>query len=368
MTIVERMEAFAVRVPLSAPVKMAGVTLTFAENVIVRVIAKDGNVGWGEATSAPLMTGELPAGMVAAARFLAPRVEGRSFASPEEIGPILDAALYGNQGPKSAVEMALLDLIGKTSGRPIYELLGGRVRDKGTALIMIAGGTIDEEVANAKAAAGRGFVSFKVKVGVGTPDADLERCRRVRAALGPDVQISADANQGYAPESALAFARGAGEAGLDFFEQPVMGHDLETMAACARVASIPIGADEGFHHFQDIDRHHELGAAAGGSLKTIKLGGLIPVMAAGHRMDELGMSVNLAGKTAETSIASAAIAHLAVALPRLDWGTSMTNQYLADDVTDTPVLIENGMITPPDGPGLGVRPNPDKLSQYRLDI
>ena len=109
---------------------------------------------------------------------------------------------------------------------------------------------------------------------------------------------------------------------------------------------------------------HEAGAAAGGSLKTIKLGGAIAVQEAGRLMNDLGMHVNLAGKLSETSIASAAIAHLAVALPRLDWDASVTNQYMTDDVVAEPIRVVDGTLDAPDAPGLGVVPDEAKLAKY----
>ena len=136
------------------------------------------------------------------------------------------------------------------------------------------------------------------------------------------------------------------------------------MHACAKAASIPIGADEGLHSLEDIARHHELGAAAGGSLKLIKLGGAFQVLQAANLMQRLQMHVNLAGKAADTSIGSAAIAHLALALPVLDWDCNITNQYLVDDVVKNPVAVVDGHIVTPEEPGLGISIDEDKLSRY----
>jgi muconate cycloisomerase len=159
-----------------------------------------------------------------------------------------------------------------------------------------------------------------------------------------------------------------GNHGAKFFEQPVMGHDLAAMRACAEVCSVPIGADEGIHSIEDIQRHYDEGAAMGGSLKLIKLGSAAEVMNAGRLMQSLSMHVNLAGKTADTSIASATISHLAVALPTLDWDASVTNQYLADDVVKNPIRVVDGYIVTPDGPGLGIAVDEAKLEQYRRVI
>lgn len=361
-------EVFAVSIPLTKPVHMAGIEITSADNLIVCIRDTQGRTGWGEASSAPTMTGEFPEGMVAAGRFLAKRMGRATVENAEAVSRILTTPLYGNHGAVAAFEIALLDLIAQTQGVPLYDLLGGAKRDSAPVLTMVAGTDPATEVANAEASAKAGSTAFKVKVGVGTPKADLARCRAIRDALGPTAQISADANQGYDRAEALAFATGAAAAGLDFMEQLVAGHDLDAMAACAASTPIPLGADEGIHGVADIEAHHAAKAASGGSVKAIKLGGLIPVMQAGALMDRLDMSVNLAGKVAETSIASAAVAHLALALPKLDWGTSVTNQYLSDDITDTPVTIVDGHVRPPDGPGLGVTPFPEKLAKYRMNI
>lgn len=363
-----QIEAFAISVPLKAPVKMAGIVVTSADNLIVCARDASGREGWGEASSAPTMTGELPEAMVAAARYLAPSLQGVTLSGVTSIGPALDRTLYGNHGAKAAIEMAILDLMARTAGLPLCHLLGGAVREKAAVLTMVAGGDPQAEVANARAAQEAGFTAFKVKVGVNAPAVDLARCRMIRDALGPNAQISGDANQGFSREEAIAFARGAEAAGLDFMEQLTDGHDLAGMAAAAAATPVPLGADEGIHSLADITAHHEAGAARGGSLKTIKLGGLLPVMVAGRLMDRLGMAVNLAGKVAETSIASAAIAHAAASLPRIDWGTSITNQYLADDVVDTPLAIRHGHVCPPAGAGLGVLPDRAKLDRYTMRI
>ncbi len=365
MVKIAAMDAFAVSVPLKSPIKMASVVISTADNLIVRLTDEEGNVGWGEGASAPTMTGETPESMVAAAKHMKPDLIGLEVDDLTGLHQILDRLIYGNHGCKAAIDIALHDLVGKRIGKPVYELLGGKVRDQASVITMVAGGDLEAEIANAEAQAAQGFIAFKVKVGVNTPERDLERARAIRQVVGPDARISADANQGYAQRDALIFAEGAKAAELDFVEQLVMGDDLAGMTACARASQVPVGADEGFHSMNDILAHHACGAAHGGSLKTIKLGGLWPVVKAAHRMAELGMRVNLAGKVADTSIASAAIAHLAVALPQVDWDVSVTNQYLLDDVVTEPLRIVDGRVRPSDGPGLGINVDEAKLEKYR---
>ncbi len=124
-------------------------------------------------------------------------------------------------------------------------------------------------------------------------------------------------------------------AGLNFFEQPTTADDLAGMAAIAAVdASIAIGADEGIHSLDDIQRHHDRNAARGVSLKAIKLGGI----KGGGRgrtavRPALGMSVNVSCKTGESSIACAAALHVAAVIPNIDWALTLTHTALGEDVT-----------------------------------
>lgn len=362
---ISTIDAFAVVLPLTAPVKLSTITIAACDNLIVRIADDKGRIGWGEASSAPMMTGETAPGMVAAVRFMAGRLAGREIVDAATLPELIEPLIYGNHAAKSAIDMALLDLLGQHRKIPLYELLGGRQRGKVAMIWRISGAA--DEIDTARRRRQEGFVTFKVKVAANDPVTDLGRAEAARKAVGGAVRVSADANEGYSPADALAFARRAGDVGLDFFEQPVRGHDIEAMRACADVASIPIGADEGLHKLADIERHHAEGAAAGGSLKLIKLGGASQVMAASALMKRLGMHVNLAGKAADTSIGSAAIAHVALALPLLDWDCNITNQYLIDDVVTNPVAVIDGHIVTPEGPGLGVQVDEDKLARYRTD-
>lgn len=172
----------------------------------------------------------------------------------------------------------------------------------------------------------------------------------------------------WSAEQAIAYVRAVEDSGLAFFEQPVAGDDLEGMAKVARASRIRIAADEGLHSIADLRRHHEAGAACGGSLKTIKLGGMKPVYDAARLCDELGMKVNLACKMAETGIGNAAILHLAAAIPAVDWGVSLTSQYLADNVLKQPLGFANGHAEVPSGPGLGIEVDEAKVRRYAREV
>jgi L-alanine-DL-glutamate epimerase-like enolase superfamily enzyme len=362
-------EPIAVSLPMKKPVFMAGVEIRQADNVLIRLEADDGTIGWGEAASAPTMTGETVESMMAAIAYLAPAVEGREAA---DIGGALAAMahrMYGNSAAKAAIEMALHDLVGRATGRPAYALLGGKARSRMPILGVISTGELQSDLREAEKKKADGFAAFKIKVGIDKPLIDAERTRRVCATIGSGALISADANQGWSTEEALQYVRAVEGCGLDFFEQPVHAEDIDGMAEIAAAAgTIAIGADESIHSAADIRRHRERKAARGVSLKTIKLGGLRAVIEAGRLAATLGMNVNVSAKTGESSIACAAATHIAAALPQIAWGLTLSNEGLADDVTSRPIRITGGHVEVSDRPGLGIDVDEQRVRRCRRNV
>lgn len=359
-------EPVAVALPLARPMKLAGVEIRTADNVLCRVETRDGIVGWGEASSAPGMTGETVASMMAAIRLMAPRLVGRDADDFAGNMAVMDFSLYGNASAKSAIEIALYDIVGKARQVTASSLLGPVRRDNAPLVIMIANGETTKDVAQARRNTDDGFVAFKIKVGVGTPEEDAARAATVRDALDDDALVSADANQGFSYEEAVRFAGAIAPARLDWVEQLVMGHDVAGMAKLAAMLPCKLGADEGLHALRDIREHHAAGAAVGGSLKLIKLGGPTRVQEAAVLCAELGMHVNVAAKIAESSISGAAVMALASAAPTLDWGVSVTCQYLAADIVRNPLAVIDGRLRAADGPGLGVDVDEDAVARYAV--
>ena len=158
--------------------------------------------------------------------------------------------------------------------------------------------------------------------------------------------------------------RGIADTRIEFFEQPVAGHDVAGMARVAAASRVKIGVDEGLHSIEDLQHHHDMKAAQGCSLKTIKLGGMRPVYDSALLCEQLGMKVNLACKIAEAGVASAGLMHLAAAIPAVDWGVSLSSPYLADDIVAEPIRLNGGWLDVPQGPGLGIRIDEAKLRRY----
>jgi muconate cycloisomerase len=365
---VQRIEPIAVSLPMRKPVFMAGVEIRRADNILVRIGADNGTFGWGEAAEAPTMTGETVESMFAAVSYIAPALIGRPAEDIEGASAAMAGRMYGNSAAKAAIDMALHDLVGRATKRPAYALLGGKKRSRIALLGVISNGELAGDLHDAERKKADGFTAFKIKVGIDEPAVDGERTRQVCKLLGPEFLICSDANQGWNREEAMQYARAVAGCGLDFFEQPVLADDISGMAAIAAAADCAIAADESIHSLDDIRRHHERRAAHGVSLKTIKLGGMQAVMAAGRLCDALGMKVNVSCKTGESSLACAAGVHIAAALPEIAWGLTLSHEGLADDVTAQPLRVVRGHIELSDRPGLGIDVDEDRVCRYRRDV
>ncbi len=366
---IKRVEPIAVSFPMKKPVFLAGVEIRLADNILVRIEADNAVVGWGEAASAPTMTGETVESMMAAVAYLAAAVEGRPAEDIAGAVAAMATRMYANNAAKAAIEMALHDLVGRATGQPAYALLGGKQRSRMAILGVISTGELASDLREAERKKADGYSAFKIKVGIDKPLVDAERTRRVCEILGREALISSDANQGWSADEGVQYVRAVADAGLAFFEQPVHADDIDGMAAVtAASGTIAIGADESIHSLEDIRRHHARGAARGVSLKTIKLGGLRGVMEAGRLCDRLGLNVNVSAKTGESSIACAAATHIAAALPQIAWGLTLSNEGLTDDATARPIRIEHGHVEVSDRPGLGIDVDEDRVRRYRRDV
>jgi len=365
---IKSIEPIAVSLPMLKPVIMAGEEVRRADNVLVRIATDTTLIGWGEAASAPVMTGETLESIAAAVRFLEPALRGREAADIAGALTTMHGRMYGNTGAKAAIEIALYDLAGRATGKPVHALLGEKKRSRMPLLAVVGGGDFDGDLRDAEKKKAAGFTAYKIKVGIDTPQRDAERTRAICKLLGPDVLISADANQGFSTAEAIDYVHAAKGSGLGFFEQPVMAEDLDGMTRVAAAAGdIAIGADEGIHSLEDIERHHERKAARGASLKAIKLGGIGGIVEAAKLCDRLGMSVNISCKTGESSVACAAALHAATVVPNLAWALTLTHTALGEDVAANPVPTARGHVDLLDRPGLGIEVDESLVNRHRVD-
>ncbi len=366
--IIKSVEAIPVALPLKKSMHMAGVVISNAYNLIVRIETQNGMIGWGESASAPTMTGDLLPGMVAAVRdHLAPLLIGQDALHHAALMDKVSKEIYRNTGAKCAIECALLDLCGKALGIPVYDLIGGARRLCFNPMVLLGSGSSDEDLHDALSKQKMGIEFFKIKVGARPIQEDIAHTLRLRKELGPNTTLCADANMGLTSSETVAYCKTTESVNLLFFEQPLRSGNLNGMAQLASSISVPLCGDESITAIEDIISLSQAKAIQGVNLKIIKLGGISPVINAAYICESLGLSVNLACKVAESSIAAAALFHTGAVLPNLDWGISVTNQYLAEDIVLDPIRAIDGVVTLGRKPGLGIEVDEEKMRRFTID-
>src|SRR5882757_8003186 len=233
----------------TAPLRMPFVTSLRAVTEVAAIDAvvrtDDGLVGIGEAVATPVITGDTHGGIIAALEGpLTDAVVGRDLDDFEELLRRVQNALRGNFSAKAALDIALHDLRAAALGVPLHRLLGASCAAPRTDVTV----SVDTPAAMAEQAAARvaeGFTTLKLKVAL-DPAADIERVRRVADAVGPDVALRVDANQGWTAKQAVAIitALERAEIGLELVEQPVPAADLAGLAFVTAHVATPVMADE----------------------------------------------------------------------------------------------------------------------------
>lgn len=230
-------EVYKADIPLVAPFRIALGETTVAENVLIKIKTDEGLYGLGEASPFTQIVGETQATDLEAAQDLARLLIGKNPLDIENRLRELQRYLVYNATVRSAFDIALYDLLGKAAGLPLYAVLAGGKR---TILTDRTVGidTPDKMVQEALSLKERGFPAVKVKLGT-TPGEDIERLRRIREALGPEIPLRIDANQGWDCISALQALKGMEDQGIQYCEQPVAAWDFESLRKVSANTTIP---------------------------------------------------------------------------------------------------------------------------------
>jgi muconate cycloisomerase len=369
---VVRIETIPVSVPLHPDRILIFATATHARSpfLIVRVHTDEGLVGLGEVSCTPRWSGEdsVTAAHVVST-YLAPRVLGEDPREVERLGLLLDDAIVGHHFTKAAVEMALWDIRGKAAGLPVHRLLGGPVRPRIRTKFSVGGAEPERAAAVAAWAVEQGFAAMKVKVGIDLAG-DLRRVAAVREAVGDAVLLGVDANTGWTRAEAASVLAPLAELRVAFIEQPLDRRDLPGMAELRRRATVPIVADEPVGTPEDALAVVRAEAADILSVYAGMAGGLAPARRVAAIAVAAGCGWTI-GSNLELGVALAAHIHLASSTPGLDDDRVpcdiLSPFYYEDDLLTTPLPVEAGWAAPPEGPGLGVELDEEKLERYRED-
>jgi muconate cycloisomerase len=382
---IRKVETINVALPWRRLHKMAFPSGRLGNYVIARVHTDEGIVGLGEATVLKewggdygRYFGESPQLTVAVIEsVLGPALEGQDPFAIERAHRAMDLAIKGYPYAKCALDEALHDIKGKALGVPVYELLGGLVREEIPLAHSLGWMDEGEATAEAEAAVAEGIRTIKIKVGR-SADYDVGIVRAVRAAVGGEVDIVVDANQGWpTPKYAVGILRQMAEEGIRYAEQPVEG--MARMAQVARAVDVPIMADESAWTPQDALEIIERGAADMISLYTTKPGGLFKAKKVAAVAEAAGLPLNVNGSH-ETGVGNAANLHLVASTAQVTEAgvfpvttikgsepTKMAGKMYLDDIVTRPFTYRDGNLVVPSGPGLGIELDEEKVDAYRVE-
>jgi len=234
-----------ISIPLKRPFITALREVHSVEDVVVKVITDTGHVGYGEAPPTGVITGDTTGAIIGAIEdHIKKSLIGLDLENFEEIMIKLDKTVVKNTSAKAAVDIALYDLYGQLYNAPLYKLLGG-YRKEITTDLTISVNSPEEMAEDSMAAIEEGYKTLKIKVGKDA-NMDIKRMEAIRKAVGYDVDLRIDANQGWNVKEAIYTLRKMEDAGLniELVEQPVPAHDFEGLKLVTDNVSIPVLADE----------------------------------------------------------------------------------------------------------------------------
>ena len=343
-----------VSIPLKKPFKTALRIATSMEDIIIKVVADNGAIGFGTAAPTAVITGDTRGSIIEAIQaFIGPKLIGERIDELENIMAIINKSALRNSSAKAALDMACYDLFGQQFNVPLYRLFGGAANTTYTD-ITVSVNTPEEMARDAVEYVADGFTELKLKVGTDSR-IDIERVRAIRKAVGAAIKIRCDANQGWQPKEAVRTIRAFEDGGFDIelVEQPVIAHDIEGLKFVTDNVATDIMADEAIFSPWDAMRVLSTRAADLINIKLMKAGGLYNAQKIAALAETFGIEV-MVGCMMESAVGAGAAAAFAAG-KRCVTRTDLDAPLLT---SANPVVggatFTNRTITLPDAPGMGI--------------
>ncbi len=348
---VTRVEVWPVSMRLTEAYTIAYETVETTTNVFLRIETKRGIIGYGCAAPDEHITGETAESVQRALTdAVAPSIKGcdplRSAMLLERLRP----NLRSHPSALAAVDMALFDILGKAANLPLWKLLGG-FRDRIRTSVTIGILPETESVERACDWVRRGFKCLKLKGGIDV-DSDIARVLRVREAVGGEIELRFDANQGFSVENSLKFVEKTRDARLELFEQPTPRGEPDLLERVTSDVPIPVMADESLMSLRDAFHLARGGLADMVNVKLMKVGGIAEALQINAVARSAGLEV-MVGCMDEAALAIAAGLHFALARPNVAYADLDGHLGLIGDPSSGAVILRDGTLFPNRKPGLG---------------
>lgn len=366
---VDRVETLLLDLPTIRPHQLSMATMNGQALMLVRLHCSDGSVGIGEGTTIGGLAygAESPEGMkLAVDAYFAPLLIGADANRVPALMARLNKAIRDNRFAKCAIETALYDALGKRTGLPVSELLGGRLRDSLPVAWTLASGDTGKDIEEAEAMlAARRHRIFKLKIGKRSVADDVAHVAAIKAALGDRGSVRVDVNMAWSELEARRGLAALADAGCELVEQPVATAD-----ALARLTGrypIAVMADESL-----VGPASALALArvAGADVFAVKIeqsGGLRAAQEVAAIADAAHIEL-YGGTMLEGAIGTMASAHVFSTFRELHWGTELFGPLLlTEEILQTPLTYRDFHLQLPTAPGLGIALDEERVQFFRRD-
>ncbi len=362
---IERVEVYRVSIKLKKPFVISLGPVTHADNIYLRIRTDEGMTGFGECSPSLTINGESTGTCIDVAQYLARALTGLDPRDTAKCSAVMDSVIYGNTSIKSAFDIALHDIAAQEKGLPLYVFLGGRNNrklhtDYTVSLDKAAG--MAEEALNLKH---RGFPFIKVKLGENKND-DIDRIRQIRAAIGNEIPLRLDANQGWDKITTAEILNDLAEFNIQYCEEPIPRWDFMSLPEIREASPIPLMADESCLDHHDAARLIKMRACDFINIKLGKSSGLLKAGKIADLSSAAGIKM-MVGGFVETRLAFTASAHF-----------SLSNDHIVFSDFDSPMMMEedpvrggieygkDGMVSVPEEVGLGAWIQEDYLNNLPM--
>ncbi|MCP3656828.1 MAG: muconate cycloisomerase [Herbaspirillum sp.] len=367
--VIERVETFLVDLPTIRPHQLSMATMNGQTLMLVRLYCSDGTVGTGEGTTIGGLAygAESPEGMkLAIDTYFAPHLIGADAGNIPAIMARLNKAIQDNRFAKCAVETALFDALGKRTGLPVSQLLGGRVRDSLPVAWTLASGDTAKDIDEAeRMLAQRRHNIFKLKIGRRAVEDDVAHVAAIKRALGDRGAVRVDVNMAWSELDAQRGLAGLVDAGCELVEQPVAS--VDALVRLKGRYPIAIMADESL---TGPTSAFALARQAGADVFAIKIeqsGGLRAAQQVAAIADAAGIEL-YGGTMLEGAVGTIASAHVFATFRNLQWGTELFGPLLlTEEILAQPLQYRDFELAVPTGPGLGIALDEDRIQFFRRD-
>ncbi|HLG40208.1 MAG TPA: dipeptide epimerase [Chitinophagaceae bacterium] len=360
--IIERIELYKLSIPLIEPFITSLGREDNAENVLVKIMTKEGIAGFGECSPYMPINGESQDTCFIVGQYFAKVLKGKNALAIEECIASMDKVIYGNASIKSAFDIALYDIASQHAGVPLYKFIGGKNDKTIITDYTVSIGDPKKMAADAVKIKEQGYPAIKIKLGK-NGETDVQRIKMIREAVGAEIPLRIDANQGWSVDEAIQTLQALAKYDIQHCEEPIPRWQYMHLPHVKKASTIPIMADECCGDDHDAERLIYINACDYFNIKLGKSGGVFKALKIVRLAEHANIHLQV-GAMLESRLAMTAFAHFSLCSPLIvhyDFDTAL--MFIEDPVSGGIKYEKNGVVKVPEAAGLGATIDDSRLKK-----